>query len=178
MNKLLYYFILLLRFVFPSLIFIWPFTSIIVSSLLDIVDIEFASNGVTTISKYEKIDKLFDLWWYVTSITYSFFNLHQWFVFLLILFVYRFVGDMFFFIKGERKILMFFPNFFESAFFLFFFSTYFSSINFLIRPNNLYFSLLVVFLIKIFQEWWIHWAQISIPEDFLGKKRKWRVYNK
>ncbi len=178
MNKFLYIFVLVLRFISAPLIFFWPWISVIVSFLLDIVDIEFASQGVTTLKEYEIIDKVFDLWWYIMSIAYSFFRLRQWFVFLLVLFLYRLVGDFIFFLKGERKILLFFPNFFENAFFLFFFSSYFSGLNFLISPNYLYWSLALIFAIKIFQEWWIHWAQISIPEDFLGKKRKWRVYNK
>ncbi len=174
MAKIRYIFVLILRFIFAPLIFIWPLTSIIVSFLLDVIDIEFASRGVTTLHEYENIDKIFDLWWYVLSLLYSYFKLNQWFGFLLILFLFRLVGDIIFFLKGDRKILMFFPNFFENSFFLFFFSNYFYGINFLIKPENLYFSLILIFMIKIVQEWWVHWAQISIPEDFFGKKRKWR----
>ena len=141
---------------------------------MDVIDIEFASNNVTTLQQYEKNDKALDLWCYTMSLFYSYFKLNYWFNFLLVLYLYRLIGDLIFFTKGKRKIFLFFPNLFESAFFLLFFSTFFSNFNFLIKQNNLYLSLGVVSVIKMFQEWWVHWAQISIPEDFFGIKRNWR----
>jgi hypothetical protein len=32
---------------------------------------------------------------------------------------------------------------------------------------------LILFLLKIAQEWWLHYATMSIFEDILGKKRQW-----
>lgn len=175
MAKYFYFIIILFRVLMAPLIFIFPFQSVILSFFLDVIDIEFASRRVITLDQYEKNDKIFDLWWYAFCLFYSFFYLKHWFNFLLILFLYRLVGDVIFFVKGHRKIFMLFPNFFENVFFLLFFSNLFESLSFLISKNNFFISIIAVSLIKIFQEWWIHWAQISIPEDFFGKKRHWKT---
>jgi hypothetical protein len=148
--------------------------SIILSFFLDIIDIEFASRRVLTLDEYERHDKALDFWWYLNTAIFSWFHLPNYKFLLLILFLFRAIGDIIFFIKNDRKIFFLFPNFFENIFFLIFFSIYFKQLNFLLNNKFILFSLSVAIIIKIFQEWWIHIALISIPEYFFGKKRKWR----
>lgn len=170
----LYYFIIFLRIISAPLIFIWPLISIILSFFLDIIDIEFASRGVLTLSEYERSDKALDLWWYSNAMLFSWFSLPYYRLFLLTLFIFRIVGDAIFFLKNDRRILFLFPNFFENIFLLIFFSLYFKQLNFLLDKKYFFISLSIVVLLKILQEWWVHIAQISISEDFFGKKRKWK----
>ncbi|MEK7110120.1 MAG: hypothetical protein AAB876_02765 [Patescibacteria group bacterium] len=170
----MYYFIVLLRIIVAPLIFIWPLPAIILSFFLDVVDIEFASRKVLTLSEYERYDKILDLWWYCNVMTFSWFNLPNYRFLLLILFIFRTVGEIIFFIKNDRRIFFLFPNFFENIFFLIFFSIYFKQLYFLLSEKYIFFSLSAVIITKIFQEWWVHIAQISIMEYFFGKKRAWR----
>lgn len=174
MNIISYVFIVILRIVSAPLIFVWPLLSIILSFFLDIIDIEFASRGVLTLKEYERFDKSLDLWWYTNAMVFSWLYLFEYRNFLLILFILRIIGDAIYFIKKNRRIFFIFPNFFENVFFLVFFSLSFKQLNFLLDKKYFLISLLAVIIIKIFQEWWIHIAQISIPEDFFGKKRNWR----
>ncbi|MFA5770135.1 MAG: hypothetical protein WC894_01405 [Patescibacteria group bacterium] len=174
MSKFLYFFIVILRILSAPLIFIWPLISIILSFFLDIIDVEFASKGVLTLEKYERYDKALDLWWYITIMAFSWFYLSDYKIILLILFALRIIGSIIFFINNNRKIFFIFPNFFENVFFLIFFSTYFKQLNILLGEKFFYFSIITVITLKIFQEWWIHIAQISIPECFFGKKRNWK----
>ena len=174
MGFFIIYFIVLLRIVSAPLIFIWPLLSIILSFFLDVIDIEFASRKVLTLSEYERYDKALDLWWYFNVMIFSWFQLPNYRYILLILFIFRTVGENIFFIKNDRRIFFLFPNFFENIFFLIFFSIYFRQLNFLLDKKFVFFSLSVVIIEKIFQEWWVHIAKISIPEHFFGKKRQWK----
>lgn len=170
----MYYFVVLLRILVAPLIFIWPLTAIILSFFLDIIDIEFASRKVLTLSEYEKYDKALDLWWYFNVIAFSWFYLPDYKFLLLILFIFRITGSIIFFLKNDRRIFFIFPNFFENIFFLIFFSLNFKQLNFLLDKKCFLFSISIAIILKIFQEWWVHIAQISIPEYFFGKKRRWR----
>jgi hypothetical protein len=170
----MYYFVILLRILSAPLIFIWPLPAIILSFFLDVIDIEFASRKVLTLNEYERYDKALDTWWYLNAMIFSWFYLPNFRFLLLTLFIFRAIGEIIFFIKNDRRIFFLFPNFFENIFLLVFFSTYYKNLNFLINEKNIYLSFLILLLIKIFQEWWVHIAQISIPEHFFGKKRKWR----
>ncbi len=170
----LYCFIILLRLLSAPLIFLWPLISIILSFFLDIIDIEFASRGILTLSEYERSDKALDLWWYSNAMLFSWFYLPYYRLFLLTLFIFRIVGDAIFFLKNNRRIFFLFPNFFENIFLLIFFSLYFKQLNFLLDKKYFFISISIAIIIKIFQEWWIHIAQISISEDFFGKKRDWK----
>ena len=169
----MYYFVVLLRILVAPLIFIWPLLAIILSFFLDVIDIEFASRKVLTLSEYEKYDKALDLWWYFNAMAFSWFYLPDYKFLLLILFIFRTTGGIIFFLKNDRRIFFLFPNFFEHIFFLIFFSLNFEQLNFLLDKKYFLFSISIAIILKIFQEWWVHIAQISIHEHFFGKKRNW-----
>lgn len=174
MNKFLYFFVVFLRILSAPLIFITPLPAIILSFFLDVIDIEFASQKVLNLSEYEKYDKALDFWWYINIMIFSWFHLPSYKYLLLILFTFRAIGEIIFFIKNDRRVFFLFPNFFENIFFLIFFSIYFKQLNFLLNKEFVYIFISIIIVLKLFQEWWVHIAQISIPEDFFGKKRKWR----
>lgn len=174
MNRFLYFFIVFLRIITAPLVFIWPLPAIILSFFLDSIDIEFASQKVLTLAEYERWDKALDLWWYLNAMIFGWFSFPYFKYFLLFLFVFRLIGDLIFFLKGDRRILFLFPNFFENVFLLISLSLFIKPLNFLLDGKYFLTSLTVVILLKIFQEWWIHVALISIPEKFFGIKRNWR----
>lgn len=159
----MYYFIFILRILVAPLIFIWPLLSIIVSFFLDLIDGDFAYKVVSK-KLYQIIDKNLDLWWFINIMIYSYINYPDYKIYLLILFIYRVVGQLIYYVSGNRKILLLFPNFFEWVFFLIFLGkNYYPSI---ITGQTFYLILLVIFFVKIFHEWFLHVANLSIREDF------------
>lgn len=167
----MYYFIFILRILVAPLIFIWPLLSIIVSFFLDLIDGDFAYKVVSK-KLYQIIDKNLDLWWFINIMIYSYINYPDYKIYLLILFIYRVVGQLIYYVSGNRKILLLFPNFFEWVFFLIFLGkNYYPSI---ITGQTFYLILLVIFFVKIFHEWFLHVANLSIREDFFKSKRNWR----
>jgi hypothetical protein len=168
-----YVFVELVRLVIPFYIFMFPLFTVIAEIFLDSIDGDLAAQGVLNNRDYEKVDKTMDTWWYIWLLAYSYIALGQYFIFLLMLFVYRIIGWMVFIRKDHRFLLMLFPNFFEYAFFLFFFAKIFSFQN-LLTGRPLYYSLAVIFTVKLLHEYWLHVKQKSLVEDvFKFKWRRW-----
>jgi len=153
---------------------IWPILSIVLSLFLDTIDAEFAHHVVSK-HKYQLIDKTLDLWVLIFEMIYGWINLPYFRLLLLFLFIWRLIGTFVFYKSRDRKWLLVFGNFFENIFYLIFFATNFKSLNILLS-NQLYFyiSFFILFILKIFQEWFIHVANLSLKELLLGKKRKWQ----
>ena len=174
MHKYLYILILILRLLFAPLIFIWPVLSVILSLLLDLVDADFAHH-VASKNEYQLIDKTLDFWVYIFEISYAWIHFPKYIFLFFILLAWRFIGMMIFYLANNRKIFIIFANHFESLFYLVFFATYFQSLNFLIYPQkNFLISFSILFIFRIFLEWFIHVANLSVREDFFRKKRSWQ----
>lgn len=170
----LYIFVLFLRVIFSPLILIWPFISVIVSFSLDLVDGDFAAPVVTK-AQYQLIDKTVDYWVYIFEMVYSWIYLPSFKWFLLALFIWRTIGTLIFYITSKRKLFIIFGNYFENAFFIFFFAKIFPNLRFLVENRvALVVSLIAVFSIKAFQEWFIHIADLSVREDIFKNKRSWK----
>jgi hypothetical protein len=172
-KKQQYYLIIVLRFITPFSIFEFPLFAIISSLFLDNIDTEFASRGIKTKTQNQLIDKIFDTWWYTVVLVYSYFSLNEYFWLLLILYLYRLIGAIVLWSRKDRSLLMLFPNMYENFFFLFFFATHFESLRFLIIGVNFYYSIFIIALAKLIQEYWLHVAQLSIREDIFKLKRNW-----
>lgn len=157
----MYYFIVFLRIISAPLIFVWPLPAIILSVFLDIIDGDLAAPVVTK-KRYELVDKNLDLWWFVNIMIYALIKYPNYRIYLLILFSYRLIGQLIYYVSHNRKVLMLFPNFFEWIFYLIFFGI------------NYYPFTLMVVLAKIFQEWFLHVADLSLKEIIFKKKRLWR----
>lgn len=167
----MYYLVILLRIFVAPLIFIWPLPAIILSVFLDLIDADFAHKIISK-KLYQLIDKNLDLWWFINIIIYSYFNYPDYKIYLLILFIYRLIGQLIYYFSRNRAVLLFFPNFFEWVFILIFFGKNYYP---LILNRGTYLTIsLIVFIIKIIQEWFLHVADLSIREDFLKIKRQWK----
>ncbi|PIP62556.1 hypothetical protein COW98_03360 [Candidatus Roizmanbacteria bacterium CG22_combo_CG10-13_8_21_14_all_35_9] len=166
--KYLYYLIIFLRILSAPLILIWPTTAIILSFSLDVIDADFA-HYVVSKKQYQIIDKALDFWVFLYEMILAWQLFPVFRNFLLFLFLWRMIGTLIFYFTGERKLFLIFANYFENAFFVIFFRNYIPKI-------NLYFLIGISFIIKLFQEWFIHVADLSVREDILKSKRKWRNY--
>lgn len=167
----MYYFVVILRILVAPSIFVWPLLSIILSVFLDLIDADFA-HKIMSKKLYQLIDKNLDLWWFINIIIYVFINIPEYKIYLLFLFIYRLIGQLIYYFSKNRKVLLFFPNFFEWVFILIFFGkNYFPSI---LEGKIYVLILIIIFIVKIFQEWFLHTANLSIREDFLKIKRSWK----
>ncbi len=173
MFKPLYFLFVILRVILAPLIFLFPVPVVAILFLLDYFDGELASKKVLTLEQYEKIDKALDLWQYVYELLFCGFMLKIYFPLLMIFFVYRMVGEILFFLTNKRKLLVVFPNFFENAFLLVFFGTYIRRLSFL-TGRNFALYLVIVCALKLIQEWWLHWKNLSTMEIFFHKKKQWK----
>ena len=172
---LLYLFVVFLRIYFPMLFFKYHSAYLVILiTLLDVVDAEFASNRVLSKEWYQRMDKMLDLWWYIWILTYVIIYYPIFSVYFVGLFIYRLIGHVLMAMGAERRVLLYFPNFFEYLFFLLFFSKAFTILNFLTQGNNFYYSLLVIIIFKLSQEYFLHVKKISIRENILGAKRGWK----
>ena len=163
MYKFLYIFVVILRIIFAPLIFVWPLLSVIVSFFLDLIDADLAHYTITK-DQYEINDKALDFWVYIFEMIYAWQNFSDFKWLLLVLFTWRFIGMIVFYITNNRKYFIIFENFFENIFFVLFFK---------IQIVNIYITFILAFMIKIFTEWFIHYADLSVREDIFKSKRKW-----
>jgi len=169
----IYYLILALRFLFAPLILIWPVNTVIVSFFLDVIDGDFAPFSVSQ-KKYQELDKIFDYWVYIFEMAYAWIHLSDYKILLLALLVWRTIGHIIFHFRQNRSIFLIFGNYFENVFFLVFFADHFSSLKFILEERGVFaFSLAAVLIIKVFNEWFTHIAQLSIRENIFKSKRRW-----
>lgn len=164
--KYSYYLIIVLRILVAPLILIWPLQSIILSFFLDLIDGDLAPYAVTKIN-YQKIDKLLDFWVYIFELIFAWSAFPDYRILLLSLILWKLAGLIIFFLSGQRWIFIIFGNYFEAVFFVLFFKIVFI---------NIPVTFLIAILIKVFIEWFIHVANLSVREDILKSKRKWRIY--
>ena len=119
-------------------------------------------------NKYQRIDKVLDLYWYIFALIYSvrfpIFNT------LLFFFLLRALGTILFFVKKDRKFLVLFPNIFENLFIAYILTLPFSSLNFLLEGNTLYATLLVLSAIIIVREYLLHVKEIQLHKLLTGKR--------
>lgn len=160
------------RLVIPFFIFIYPLWTIFTALFLDLLDGEVASRKLLTHWQYQIYDKLLDLWWYTFIFFYILIIYPQHSLFFVILYTYRLIGEVFFFISRKREILFLFPNLFESAFLLLYFYNLLVGTS-LFDNNLLYIYLSIAFFIKLFQEYLIHIKKITFSEKLFGIKKNW-----
>ena len=163
MYKFLYIFVVILRIIFAPLIFVWPLLSVIVSFFLDLIDADFAHYTITK-DQYEAIDKVLDFWVYIFEMIYAWYNFSNFKWFLLALFIWRLIGMIVFYVTKNRKYFIIFENFFENIVFVIFFK---------IIIVNIPVTFVIAFIVKVFTEWFIHVADLSVRENIFKSKRKW-----
>lgn len=164
LNRFYYYFIILLRIIFAPLILLWPLLSIIVSFFLDLIDADFAHYTVTR-NQYQLIDKSLDFWVYIFEMVYAWYNFPDYKWLLLALFLWRLIGMIVYLVTKKRKYFIIFGNFFENIFYVLYFK---------VVVIDIPVTFTIAFLIKVFTEWFIHVADLSVREDFFKSKRKWK----
>jgi len=111
---------------------------------------------------YLFIDKISDTFCYIFLLDYIYKSKEieaKYTQVLLYLFIFRFIGTLISFNKGEKKVLFFFPNFFLELSILFNIFTHY-------KIDNIYKIglTMIVILLKVFQEYLMHYENLSIEE--------------
>lgn len=172
--EMAYYFVVLVRIVLAPLILVWPTTAIILSLLLDIFDADFAYKVITR-KQYQTADKLLDSWVLIFELILAWQILPEFKFLLSILFAWRMIGLTLFLESKNRHILLVFGNFFENFFFLLYFSTVYPPLNYILENRSMLFvAMAFAFVSKIFHEWFIHVAELSVREHLFKSKRNWK----
>lgn len=157
------FFFILLRILVPLLIFKKPLTGALLAFGLDVFDhdtiIQLEHAGIVS---YQPLDKLLDLYYFSIEALVA---RRMWKNLLAarvstFLYFFRLIGIVFFEITGIRFILILMPNMFE--YFFIFYEVYkkFRDPKYL-TARHIALVLFILLLIKIPQEYTIHYAQIS-----------------
>lgn len=140
-----------LRVVLPLVIFINPVAGQIVSMALDAPDGYFTFKSKKSWEWYHRKDKIADYWWYILIVIYTYYAHLPILAPIVLLFLYRSVGQFLTLKKQESWLLIFFPNILENYF-----------IAYLIFGNNILdkqFSLYIwsaCIVIAVFREYLLH----------------------
>jgi len=170
---ILYAAVVIARIVLAPLILLEPLGAIILSFFLDVVDADFACAHILK-KTYQKVDKIVDYWTYIFQMIFSFLFLTEYKYVLLGFFLWRTLGMIIFLSGKPRKIFFIFANYFENLFLFLFFATYFRNANYLLDRPFFEIILFLIFVLKIFQEWFIHIANLSVRKIVFGSERKWK----
>lgn len=166
----------LFRLLVPFLLFILPAYSIMLTLILDMVDGEFASRNALTVDEYEKLDKFLDLWWYTGAMVYSIVMSLPFLQLLIVLYIWRLVGELLYFKTNNRILLFIFANYFENIFIAIYVSLAVPAIfSFMLSGEYLVLLFGSAIVLKIIQEWWIHVQKRSIVEVLTGRPKGWFV---
>jgi hypothetical protein len=141
---------------------IHPFLAYLINAFLDMADGPIHKHILKIDPpKAQLIDKILDLWLYTTAI-FTIFN-----IFLLIFYLYRLAGQIVYFISRNKRLLVYFPNFFEN-FFLFFTLLDLISANYLLeKPLFMYPSVILLIMGKIAHEVSLHRRNETVFDNII-----------
>jgi hypothetical protein len=154
-NEVLARIVISLRVIAPLFIWVNLFIMPIIYQLLDAIDYTLLVNsGLKDKSKYQRLDKFLDFYYLTVMFIVS---IYWGNILLIILFLYRLVGFILVLTTKKRIFFVFFNNTFEWMYNILSFgyvynNDFLSSIN-----ENIYIVLLVVFIIKMIPELYIHY---------------------
>jgi len=118
---------------------------------------------------YEIYDKWLDLWFYLALFLYTLNQLFNspFYWLLIVLFFIRLAGILIFAKTNQEWILFALPNLLEPVFLV------------VVGWPELFITygyvkvFTVIFVVKMFIEWWIHLAKFDLTSLILGKPTKW-----
>lgn len=163
-----------LRIILGPLLFIFPIFSTLVVFILDWADGEFFKRAEFTKIRYEILDKIIDLYWYIFIILFITLNPVPNKALFYGLFGFRLIGQSLYFATKKERFLFFFPNFFEILFYVYIASlAYPPLINFLYLPNVI-FTLMLIIPVILIREYVLHIRKLNLSWFFTGVTTYWK----
>ncbi len=142
-----------------AFLFLHPFIAYLLNAFLDMADGPIYKHFLKiNPQKAQLIDKILDLWLYTTAIIFSLFSNYLLPItyYLLFLYLYRLIGQIVYFVTRNKRLLVYFPNFFENFFFFFTFLDLISASHLARNPLFLYPSIVILVGGKIAHEISLH----------------------
>ncbi len=161
---------ILLRTILPLYLFINPIVGIFIALITDLIDHEILVRW-QKISRhfYQLQDKYLDQYWYLLIIIFLYINKAPPIVNIIVIstFLYRIVGQALF-IKHKNEIyFLIFPNLMEPYFWLYILSP--SSFQ---NPKSLLNWSILILILKLYQEYFIHISKSSLLNNLLKLRSK------
>lgn len=166
---LVVYAVVLLKFLLPIAMLVYPFQASWANFVLDSIDGDILMHFGLERYSYQTVDKLAD---YVTYIMMLIVGI-RWRIkkTILILFLYRTIGQVLFFTTRNDFLFIFFPNFLEPMFMMYSLLLYRAATEArayatYTRHKGVIWLLIVVY--KMWNEYNIHVAQNDLSQQFFG----------
>lgn len=169
MTMLLIAFIISLKFIVPAMMLWVPFYGVWANYFLDVVDGDILLSLGLSDAAYQLIDKFADLVSYVFMLIVGW----RWRIrnTVLVLFIYRFIGQVLFFITGDELMFVYFQNFLEPLILIYaliLFRQRSEEKAYAVYKKHLFLIWTIILGYKIWNEWYLHYANIDLSLLFFG----------
>lgn len=169
MNELFPLIVVALKFLVPPLMLWFPFPAVWGNYFLDVVDGDILlSLGLNDYS-YQTIDKIADYWSYIVMLLLGLrWNIKR---IIIVLFVYRTIGQILFFVTRNELVFFIFQNFLEPlvmAYALIIFKQGSETKAFQTYRRHYKLIWAIVIGYKLWNEWYLHYANIDLSLIFFG----------
>lgn len=161
--------VILLKFLIPMLMLIFPFPAVWGNYFLDVIDGDILLSLGLTDYLYQTIDKVADYWSYIFMLILGL----RWKIkkIIIILFAYRTIGQLLFFLTRNELSFFVFQNFLEPlvmAYTLIIFKQKSETKAFQIYKRHFKLIWIIVIGYKLWNEWYLHFANIDLSLLFFG----------
>lgn len=153
----------------PVMLLWFPFVAAWGNYVLDSMDGDILQSLGMSEELYQTIDKAADLWSYVFMLAVGW----RWRIrkTILILFVYRLVGQVLFFVTRNEFVFVYFQNLLEPLvmiYALLLFKTGSDEKAYAVYKKHLWLIWSIIVGYKLWNEWYLHWANIDLSTIFFG----------
>lgn len=161
--------VIILKIVVPASMLIFPLFGLWGNYFLDVIDGDILLSLGMSDSTYQLIDKSTDLISYIFMLILGL----RWSIrkTIIILFAYRIIGQIFYFITGKEVIFLYFQNFLEPLMMIYaliLFKQVSEKKAYLTYKKHLIVIWAIVLIYKIWNEWYLHFANIDLSLIFFG----------
>lgn len=166
----LIYFVILLKFLVPTFMLRVPFVGAWGNYLLDIVDGDILMALGLSDYVYQTIDKAADYYSYVIMLILGL----SWRIrkLMILLFLYRTIGQVLFFLTRNEQVFFYFQNLLEPLVMAYTLLLVLSKGNeakaYAAYKKHLLLIWVIIILYKVWNEWYLHLANIDLSTLFFG----------
>lgn len=170
MNLILQIVVIALKFIIPILLVWFPFAGSWANYILDVVDGDILAYTGMADYQYQTIDKVADYFSYIMMVIAA----RKWLVksTIWVLFAYRTIGQLLFFITRDEMMFFYFQNFLEPLVMIYSFLIFKSKgkldLAHKIYKKNFFLIWGIIIGYKVWNEWYLHFANIDLSTFFFG----------
>lgn len=169
MNLFLQYFVISLKFIVPALMLLFPFQAVWANYFLDVVDGDILLQLGMDDTSYQTIDKFADYISYIFMLILGW----RWSIkkTATILFAYRTIGQILFFLTRNEMVFFYFQNFLEPLMMIYtllVFKQKSEEKAYATYKKHFILIWIIILAYKIWNEWYLHLANIDLSQFFFG----------